>query len=270
MILEIGVSTACLYPMYTEQSLETLLTQGVRLFEIFLNSPSELRPDYLDGLKNKLHEAGARVISIHPFTSGYESYLLFSGYHRRFVDGMDWYEGYYRAAAQLGARFVVLHGEKAQPSSGIDEEEYFARFAELSARGKPYGVTLAQENVNLCRSADPGFIRRMRNALGEQVAFVLDVKQAVRAGFNPYDMCDAMGQRLVHLHVNDHMAGQDCLLPGRGGMDYQRLKTMLVRQQYCGDCVIEVYRRNFNTYDELMEAQRFLEKTFATEIRNML
>ena len=32
--MNIGISTACLYPMYTEKALETLLGQGFRLFEI--------------------------------------------------------------------------------------------------------------------------------------------------------------------------------------------------------------------------------------------
>ena len=40
--MSIGISTACLYPMYTEQALEILLDQGFRLFEIFFNTISEL------------------------------------------------------------------------------------------------------------------------------------------------------------------------------------------------------------------------------------
>ena len=38
----IGISTACLYPLETENALDRLLQLGFRRFEVFLNSFSEL------------------------------------------------------------------------------------------------------------------------------------------------------------------------------------------------------------------------------------
>ena len=35
--MQTGVSTACLYPMETERSLELLLRMGYRRFEVFFN-----------------------------------------------------------------------------------------------------------------------------------------------------------------------------------------------------------------------------------------
>ncbi len=53
------------------------------------------------------------------------------------------------------------------------------------------------------------------------MAFTLDVKQANRLGIAPADMLDAMGDRLVHLHLSDFTAADDCLLPGAGCFDYR-------------------------------------------------
>ena len=256
--MSIGISTACLYPMYTEQALEILLDQGFRLFEIFFNTISELAPDFIARLGKMMEKKGATLKSIHPFTSGFESYLLFSNYERRFEDGMRFYDRYFETAARLGAQIVVLHGDRSPEKSGLTENQYFDRFAQLAQRGRRYGVTLAQENVNLYRSADPQFIQRMRAYLGGEASFVLDLKQAVRAGFDPFTMYQAMGDRLVHLHVNDHREGQDCLLPGKGKMDFSRLKAYLEADGYRGDFIIEVYRKNFQEIRELTESYRYL------------
>lgn len=88
--------------------------------------------------------------------------------------------------------------------AGLNDREYYDRFGILSRIAREYGVTLAQENVNAFRSQDCGFIRNMREYLKEDASFVLDVKQAVRSGRDPYEMCEAMGKNLVHIHINDN------------------------------------------------------------------
>ena len=118
--MNIGISTACLYPMYTEKALETLLGQGFRLFEIFFNTLSELEPEFVSHLGKMLEQKGAVLKSIHPFTSGFESYLLFSNYERRFEDGIKFYNRYFETAARLGAKILVLHGDRSPEKSGLD------------------------------------------------------------------------------------------------------------------------------------------------------
>ena len=61
--MSIGISTACLYPMYTEQALEILLDQGFRLFEIFFNTISELAPDFIARLGKMMEKKGATLRS---------------------------------------------------------------------------------------------------------------------------------------------------------------------------------------------------------------
>ena len=254
-----GISTACLYPMELEKALPALISMDFHMFEVFINTISELRPKFIRELKKMIDESGSTVKSIHPFTSGFESFLLFSDYDRRFNDGLDFYKWYFHAANMLGAKILVLHGQRNDKRSRISETEYFEHYARLFELGNSFGITVAQENVNLFRSEDPLFISRMKKYLDGKCAFVLDIKQAVRAGKDPFAMCDAMGDRLVHVHINDNMPGKDCLLPGRGDMDYNLLKQKLQNFGYNGDLIIEVYRKNFIEMNELKIAKNVVD-----------
>ena len=49
--MKTGVSTACLYPLEPERSLDLLLQLGYRRFEVFPNCMEELSPAYLRDLK---------------------------------------------------------------------------------------------------------------------------------------------------------------------------------------------------------------------------
>lgn len=251
-----GVSTACLYPMETERALETLLRLGYRRFEVFLNAMEELSPPFLRGLGERARAYGASFVSVHPFTSAAESTLLFGDYPRRTREGFDFYRRYLAAAAQLGARWVVIHGQP-QGHGALSDEGYWRRFGELYQLGKEEGAFPAQENVRQHRSARPEFIAGMARYLGEDCAFVLDVKQCRMAGAQVEDMVGAMGPRLVHVHLSDAAPGRPCLLPGAGEEDLPGLLALLGRAGFAGTLVTEVYRRNFEGEEELAASLEF-------------
>lgn len=256
--MQIGISTACLYPEETEKALYQLLEMGFREFEIFLNTFTETKKEFLLPLRNQLEQAGARVFSVHPFTSAIENTLFFSDYPRRTQDGIQFYHCFFEAANLLGAKILVLHGQRNYEHSKITEEEYLENYHRLFQEGKRFGITVAQENVVHFRSEKVKFIKRMREALQEECAFVLDIKQAVRAGQSPLEMCEAMGERLIHIHFNDHREEADCLLPGQGNFDFHRLFQLLKINGYQGQGVIEVYHDNYSHSQELWEAQKYL------------
>ena len=178
--MQIGISTACLYPQPLEDALKTLTSLGFHRFELFMNTYRELQPDFLNQLQEIAPSPEYRILSLHPFTSGFETTLFFSEYQRKFLDGVELYRNYFKAAQFLGASLLVFHGQKILLNSVLPEEEYMERYAYLYQIGKEYGITLAQENVNAFRSQDPGFIARMRRRLKDRCAFVLDCKQAQR------------------------------------------------------------------------------------------
>lgn len=259
--METGISTACLYPMETEKSLETLLRLGFRLFEVFLNAEQELAPAFLKGLKERAEEYGARFVSVHPYTSSSESLLLFGNYPRRTAEGFALYCRYLEAAASLGAGYVVIHGQP-RGHGKLSDAEYWERFGELSLLGEGLGAYPAQENVRQHRGSDPAFLRGMREALGSRCAFVLDVKQCVMAGFSVEETARAMGSRLCHVHLSDHTAEKPCLLPGDGDFDLEAFRALLLELRYEGAVVTEVYRDNFSGPAELQKVLKYTKNVF--------
>ncbi|WP_411678201.1 sugar phosphate isomerase/epimerase family protein [Caproicibacter sp.] len=255
-----GISTACLYPMLLEDAFSELLKLQFHEFEIFINTFSELKPDYVRELRLKAKDTGSRIKSLHPFTSGFESFMLFSDYERRFLDGLEIYKRYFEVCNLLGAEIFVLHGKRSEKRSPAADLQYYERYVRLFQLGKKFGVTVAQENVNNFLSDDPSFIFKMKEHCGENCAFVLDIKQAVRGGQDPYRICAAMGDRIVHVHMNDNMPGSDCVLPGCGTMNYPALIRMLEKFSFDGDLIIEVYRKNFTRMEELVSAKHVVEE----------
>lgn len=260
--MQAGISTACLYPMLLEESFARLISLGFRCFEVFVNTDSELQEPYVGRIRQMADSSGSVIRSVHPFTSGFENFLLFSEYKRRYLDGLEYYKRYFHACNLLGADILVLHGRRCDKRS-ISDEEFFERYAQLFALGRSFGVTVAQENVNLYCSDDPSFLRSMRRACGHECAFVLDIKQAVRGGSDPYAIGAAMGERIVHVHINDNSPASDCLLPGFGRMDYTKLMSMLRGFGFNGSLIIEVYRKSFGFQNEILEAQKVVERLAA-------
>lgn len=260
--MKIGISTGCLYPMLTEECISSLTNEGFNLFEIFFNTFSELEDDYIDRLKYTLDSHNARVVSIHPFTSGFESFLLFSDYERRFFDGVNLYERYFHTAKRLGADKVILHGLRSDYKPSFPDSTYFKRFQILSERAKQYGIELLQENVNMFRSNNPSFIKNMSEAIPDNAEFVFDIKQALKAQVEPYELISVMGKGLKHIHINDFSADNQCVLPGNeiGCFDFDRFFQYLKGIEYDGDVIIEVYRFSFDKISELSKSYDFLKQ----------
>ena len=61
--MDIGVSTACLYPLETEKALYELAERGVKNVEIFVNSIDELEGQVLVELRRIIGEYGMNVLS---------------------------------------------------------------------------------------------------------------------------------------------------------------------------------------------------------------
>ena len=263
--METGISTACLYPMETERALDLLLGLGFRRFEVFLNCESELQRPFLRELKARAHEYGAVFTSVHPFTSAMESSLLFGNYPRRTAEAFAFYRRYCEAAAYLGGKYVVIHGQP-QGHGKLPDEGYWQRFGELYRIGYEEGAFPAQENVRQHRGAAPAFIAGMRQYLGEDCAFVLDVKQCRMAGVEIGDMARAMGPRLLHVHLSDGAPGRPCLLPGAGEMELTPFRRLLEGLGFGGVVVTEVYRDSFSQVEELANSLSYTKKAFETPI----
>lgn len=256
--MEIGASSACFYPLETEKAFERIAGLGFRHSEIFFNSPSELDSSFLNELKAISRACGTGITSLHPYTSFAEGYILFSGYKRRFNDGLELYKRYFNAASVLGAEYIVLHGAKALRE--ISAEEYAERFARLNEAAKSFGCTVAHENVVNFVGQTPEFMKIMKKHIGDDFKMVLDIKQARRTGVDPLCFIEAMGSSIVHVHLSDFNNGCDCLPPcEKGSFDFEALFRALDKVGFDGKCMIELYSDNFSSEAEITDAAKYLE-----------
>ncbi|MBP1573069.1 MAG: sugar phosphate isomerase/epimerase [Oscillospiraceae bacterium] len=257
MNYQVGISTATLYPMLTEQALLELCKRRVECVEIFINAPCELEKKFLRELKSMIDEYGVKVRSIHPFTCELESMILFTHYPRRFNDAIEYYKRFFDAAAYLGAELFVLHGNNVR--NNYPFESYVKRFAKLNDVSKEFGVTVAQENVARCTGGDLGFLVGMKQQLGDDVKFILDTKQAIRKGQNPYDFVEELGDSIVHVHISDYDEVSDCKLVGTGKLDYPKFMDKLLAKGFGGSVVLELYNKGYRSLDELYQNYDYIK-----------
>ncbi|MBR6503145.1 MAG: sugar phosphate isomerase/epimerase, partial [Clostridia bacterium] len=242
--MKIGISSSCLYPMYTEESFRLIASRGVELSEIFFNANCELEPPFIKELSEIKSEYGISLSSVHPTMSLAESFMLFSNYDRRFSEGLDNFKRYGEIAAELGAKYVIMHGGKYNGT--MDNHGYFDRFARVAEVVRQNGATLLQENVVNFRAGSLESLEDMSNYLGDDVNFCLDVKQSLRGGYSPYDVLHLLKEKIKHLHLSDSNEQFDCMLPLDGNFDFKKFLNEAVECGYTGDAVIEVYRAAFD------------------------
>lgn len=256
--MEIGASSACFYPLETEKSFLRIAELGFTCSEIFFNSRCELDSSFIRQLKDIKDAYGVDVVSLHPYRSFSEGYDFYSSYKRRFNDAVEEYKRYFDAAGMLGARYIVMHGAKGK--CDVEIEEYAERFGTLNEVARKQGCTVAHENVVNFISQSPQFARYMSEALGEGFKMVLDVKQALRAGFEAEEFIDAASGSIVHVHLSDFNSTESCIAPGeKGERDFRRLFSGLENAGYKGKYIIELYSDGYERAEDISESAMYLE-----------
>lgn len=252
--MKTGVSTACLYPELLEDSLYKLAVNGVSCTEIFLNTYSEMKKAYAVSLKQIMDRFDMDCVSVHPFTCELEQIMLFSDYSRRTDDFLEFHKQYFQFMNIVGAKIFVLHGSKAVR----EKELYCERYSRLFSLGREFGVTVAVENVSRCQSGSSAFIREISKMLGDDFAFVLDTKQAIRSGESPFAFLDSAGKKTVHVHISDSGELGDCLLVGRGSFRFRQFFQKLAELNPDANVILELYRNAFGGISELVHSYNVL------------
>lgn len=249
--MKAGISTACLYPTEIEKAFRQLAENGIKTAEIFVNSHCELYGPYREEMLAVQKEYGVDVISVHPYSCSIEPIMLFTVYERRIADMLDYYKRYFEYMNFFGAKYFILHGNK--PQNPFPDEKYFERYLILQDTADRFGVRVLQENVARCTSRDLGFLAKMKDSLGDKAAFVLDVKQAHRSGYDPLEPIRALGKNIRHVHFSDHGKAGDCLKFGAGEYDNLTLFRELKKCGYDGSVIIELYRGSHEGAKDLAE-----------------
>ncbi len=260
--MEIGASSSCFYPMETEKAFLHVASHGFKNIEIFLNSPSETEKNFISEIKNIKENYGVNVTSVHPYESFGEGYNFFSNYYRRYEDACENYKRFFSAAAELGAKYVILHGAKF--GAEIPDEEYAERFTRLNEIAMSFGCFAAHENVVTFSGEKPSFMALLKSYGKENFKMVLDVKQARKAGIEPIEYIKAVGDSIAHVHLSDKTAVGDCAPPSENGMfNFGELFSQLQGAGYKGKYIIELYSDGFDTIEDIIKSAHYLERVMS-------
>ena len=256
--MQTGMSSACFYPLETEKSVRLCGEMGFKNIEIFVNAPCELKGRLLKEIKSEVSYYGLNVVSVHPFTSFAESFTLFGSYKRRVDDTVELYKHFFQFGNEMNSDIFVLHGAKTMHTA--DGEDYFERFAKLRDTGKAFGITVSQENVVNFRSQSVDFIKEMNTYLNGDFAMTLDLKQCRRAGESAIDIIEAVGEKIVNVHISDYNLKSDCLPPFEGEEDFKTIVNALKYKGYVGKYLIELYSNCFINKEQILNAAEKFDK----------
>lgn len=240
--MRLGLSSAAFYGrMETEDQAAYLTSFPVGCCEVFLQTPSEYTADFGALVRSRLGDIPC--VSVHPKGTQFE-WDLFGRSGRQVEDAFSTFTGVCQAGQALGARYYVLHGPAGvsvplEPGRIHCLQETMARMQGIAAA---HGMEVLWENVSWCAIRRPEDVAAVKELLPRQ-RFVLDVKQAFRAGQDPVAMLRAMGESVAHVHVLDHTADGELFLPGEGVVDWQGIAAQLREIGYEGAVILEPYER---------------------------
>ena len=260
--------------MPVEDTLLDIGAHGVRMAEVFLNTFSEYEDGFCDLLCERVKRANLSVYSVHPMSTQFEP-QLFSRHDRQRGDAEKIYRQVLKCGARLGATVYVMHGaaflsgatKNIRMARNIDVSRLAESLLRLSGMAADFGVTLTLENVSWCVFSRPETGAALSAALGDQLHYTLDIKQAIRAGQDPLAFVDALGSRIVNLHLCDAKTAPDgtvsLAMPGRGNFDFARLKARMDELGCTGPAFMEVYNDMYGDVSELYASYARMQEIFA-------
>lgn len=264
--MNIGLSTASYFQkMQTEDAIPDIGAHDVRVCEVFLNTFSEYEPAFVERLAERLEATNLRVFSVHPMSMQFEP-QLFSIHPRQRQDAIDLFDRVLAAGKRLGAACYVMHGP-ARLFGGvknIDLNRITPILLDLAARAKSYGLQLTLENVSWCVFNEPEFGANLQALTHGEIKHTLDVKQAIRSGFDPMDFIRAVGEHIVNVHLCDATrfpsGGVRYDMPGFGEYDFVSMFNLLGEKGYSGPAFIEVYSDMYTQIPVLYESLARMEE----------
>lgn len=266
--MELGISTASLFARYPlEDTFGVIRGGGASVCEVFLNSFSEYEPAFIDLVDQRIRQYGLLPYSVHPLGVQFEA-QLFSVHPRQRADAWALYEKVLQGAKTMGAKYYVFHGPALLRGAARNLE--LSRIGpitrDLCLTAQSYGVTLTWENVSWCLFSDPSFAARIIDAANTDLLyFTLDIKQAARSGVLWPAYLEAMGSRLVNVHLCDYelCGGQASpRLPFAGCCDFRALKAALENSGYQGPVFVELYSDLYQTTEEFIGNYQKLKALF--------
>ncbi len=260
-----GISTASFFDTLMLEDAPALFRKwGVRNAEYYLNSYCEYDPAFVERLAKETEDAGICVIGVHPMSLQYEP-LLFTPHPRQRADAMKAYELVLRAGERLGADHYVMHGPVVLNgvAKNLQLERLAPIFDTLSDMAEDHGLHLTLENVSYSIMPTPEVGTDIHALIKRPLYHTLDIKQAIRAGVDPLDFAESLGEYILAVHACDcDFSGEHprYCLPPRGNYDFKRLVDALVKKGFKGTVLLEAYSDMYRDKSELKDAYDALTK----------
>ena len=89
---------------------------------------------------------------------------------------------------------------------------------------------------------------------------MLDVKQALRAGHEPLEYVEQLGESVIHVHISDSTQEEDCLPVGSGDAHLKALLGALQGTGFAGCVLQELYRSSYQEEQEVREGYHRLQQ----------
>lgn len=260
--MQTGISTASLFlRKNTEEALPLIQDLGVYNAEVFLTTFSEYREAFAKEVAKT--KGKVQVNSVHTLNTNFEP-QLFHASERVRADAYYWLEEVCKSAQVLGAKYYTFHGTARFKRSAKDGRtdnfpNFIQGFTEICSRAEKYDVTLCLENVEWATYNRVGVFSTIANEV-PALRGVLDVKQA-RISEIPYEKyLEEMGEKITHVHASDIDTQGKMCLPGRGIFDFDTLVKRLKDVGFTGKILLEVYRNDFDTVDQLKTSCQYLDE----------
>ncbi len=256
--MQIGISTASLFGRYyTEDAVKKLNQLKVDTTEIFLESYSEYSKKF--GKKLKKMKGDLHVHSIHTLTTQFEP-QLYSLNDRARAESFDLLRGTVSAGKEVGAKYYTFHGVariKKTPIT-IDFDRVGRITQQIVDECSENKMSLAYENVHWAYYNYLGFFTELKKRVPE-LKGTLDIKQARQSGIDYKDFLKEMGRDIVTVHLSDIDKDGKMCLPGNGVTDFEELFCRLSDYNFDGALIIEVYKNDFETIEELLQSYNFIK-----------
>ncbi len=249
VMLRIGMSTSCVYPLNTEHAFRLARLAGYDGVEVMVTRDETTQDaDALVALSAKYD---IPILSIHA------PVLLLT----HFVWGRDPMVKLERSAdlaRAVGASTVVVHPPFRWQAG------YAENFLDIVRETHDhYGVEVAVENMfpwkvagRALKAYSPSWDPRAMDC----DAVTLDFSHAALSGVDGLELAHALGRRLRHVHLCDGSGSLDegrvfdeHLLPGYGNQQVAEVLQLLSAEHWTGNVVAEVNTRKAKTEQERLE-----------------
>lgn len=247
-----GISTASFFNrIYNENAFDQLRELGCDLTEVFFTTYSEYEEDFVNLVAQT--KGDITVHSVHALGTQFEP-ELFNVSPRVRADAEKIFRKVCNAAKILGAKYITFHGPYIMKKKKyvIDYEKFGARINELIDIAKSYGVYLSYENVHYAFFNQPSFFDNLKQYCPD-LKGTLDIKQSVQGGADPYEMLDAIGDRLSTIHICDIKENNETAIIGKGNFDFANFINTLKTKNIQAPVILELYSKDYNSMDELKQ-----------------